>query len=390
MLNTTICGSVAFKIKSPNFSTFRHAWNGNCSSEPLITMFGKSRPVLRQKSVQASTCNNYTTTIRSYDSSTLVRTMHFQRIQHPLSRHDDLLGLLLDGQRPNQRRHFFGRLPLGQLPESLLAGPDRRVNDLQEQLASPRIEDEDAAVYGLGRQVSFERLVDGDSIDVGVVDEPNDLVGEELAVVLRGQVRLGRFGRVQLEALSDAFSEDVEGRVGLDDLRHGLLHQRLAAPEPAAVAGVQVVRQVDGDQSPGRRRINGHVVRRVIEELGPGVALDVVRVEVAPPQLHVDPELARRRALEGVLGVVQQGRLRDLPLVRRKQQDVRARGVHLVTLARVDGLLLHVLDLEGVELLVEHLAVVGDHPAGEEEPLRFRVDFKPGKGSFGGPIDGET
>lgn len=61
-LNKTICGSVAFKIRSPNFSTwkgktnnllpqkmknviiftFMHAWNGNISSLPLITMLGKS------------------------------------------------------------------------------------------------------------------------------------------------------------------------------------------------------------------------------------------------------------------------------------------------------------------------------------------------------------
>lgn len=42
-LKRTICGSVAFKIKSPNFSILRHAWNGNCNSDPLITMLGKSR-----------------------------------------------------------------------------------------------------------------------------------------------------------------------------------------------------------------------------------------------------------------------------------------------------------------------------------------------------------
>ena len=42
MLKSAICGSVAFRIKSPNFSIFMHAWNGICSSEPLMTMFGKS------------------------------------------------------------------------------------------------------------------------------------------------------------------------------------------------------------------------------------------------------------------------------------------------------------------------------------------------------------
>ena len=49
----------------------------------------------------------------------------------------------------------------------------------------------------------------------------------------------------------------------------------------------------------------------------------------------------------------QEGRLGDVPLVRREQQDVGAGRVHLVTLARVDGLLLHRLDVERVELLVK-------------------------------------
>ena len=37
-------------------------------------------------------------------------------------------------------------------------------------------------------------LVDGDTIDVAVVDEPDDLVGEQLPVVLTRQVRLRGLG----------------------------------------------------------------------------------------------------------------------------------------------------------------------------------------------------
>jgi hypothetical protein len=59
--------------------------------------------------------------------------------------------------------------------------------------------------------------VDGDSVDVGVVDEPDDLVREELRVVLRVKVGLGRLGRVELETLADSLSEDVEG--GLEKMR---------------------------------------------------------------------------------------------------------------------------------------------------------------------------
>lgn len=34
-------------------------------------------------------------------------------------------------------------------------------------------------------------LVDGDSVHIGVIHKPDDLVGEEFTVVLRGQVGLG-------------------------------------------------------------------------------------------------------------------------------------------------------------------------------------------------------
>ena len=51
----------------------------------------------------------------------------------------------------------------------------------------------------------------------------------------------------------------------------------------------------------------------------------------------------------------------DVPLVGREQEDVRARGVHLVTLSRMDGLLLHSLDLQGLHLLIEDLTQIHDH-----------------------------
>ena len=65
--------------------------------------------------------------------------------------------------------------------------------------------------------------MDGDSVDVGVVDEPDDLVGEELSVVLRRQVGLGGLGGVELQTLTDTLPQHVERGVGLHDLGHGLL-----------------------------------------------------------------------------------------------------------------------------------------------------------------------
>jgi len=76
-------------------------------------------------------------------------------------------------------------LVLGQLPQPLLSRPYGGVDDLEEELPRARVEDENGSVDGLGGQVTLERLVDGDAVDVGVVDEPDNLVREELAVVLQ-------------------------------------------------------------------------------------------------------------------------------------------------------------------------------------------------------------
>ena len=57
-----------------------------------------------------------------------------------------LFGLLLNGQGANEGGNFFGRLPLGQLAQTFLSCPDRSVNDLQEKLTRPRVEDENGAV----------------------------------------------------------------------------------------------------------------------------------------------------------------------------------------------------------------------------------------------------
>ena len=64
-------------------------------------------------------------------------------------------------------------------------------------------------------------LVDGDPIHIGVVNKPDDLIGEQLSVVLRGQVRFSGLAGVQLEGLADPLPQHVESGVGLHDLSHG-------------------------------------------------------------------------------------------------------------------------------------------------------------------------
>jgi len=106
--------------------------------------------------------------------------------------------------------NLLGSLPLGELAETLLSGPHGGVNDLEEELPGARVEDEDGAVDRLGRQVALEGLVDGDAVHVRVVHEPDDLVAEELAVVLGGEVRLRGLGGVQLQALADALPKQQQ------------------------------------------------------------------------------------------------------------------------------------------------------------------------------------
>lgn len=62
-------------------------------------------------------------------------------------------------------------------------------------------------------------------------------------------------------------------------------------PQEVQLSPVQVVGQINGNEHPSGRGVDAHVVRGVVQELGPGVALDVVGVVVAPAQLNVNPVL---------------------------------------------------------------------------------------------------
>lgn len=50
--------------------------------------------------------------------------MNLERIEHTLPGDNDLLRLLLNGERTNERGHLLGRLPLSELTETLLTCPD--------------------------------------------------------------------------------------------------------------------------------------------------------------------------------------------------------------------------------------------------------------------------
>lgn len=100
-----------------------------------------------------------------------IEKVYFQRIEQTLTSDDQLLGLFFNRKRADESSDLFSCLPFGQLTKTLLASPYASMNNLQEELSSPRIEDEDSSIDGLGRQVTLECLVDGHAIDIGIVYE---------------------------------------------------------------------------------------------------------------------------------------------------------------------------------------------------------------------------
>ena len=106
-----------------------------------------------------------------------VQEVDLERVEHSLPGDNDLFGLFLYWEGPNKGRHFFGRFPLGQLTETFLPGPDRRVDNLEEELARACVKNENRPVDRFRRQVSFEGLVDSHTVHVRIVHEPNDLIG---------------------------------------------------------------------------------------------------------------------------------------------------------------------------------------------------------------------
>jgi hypothetical protein len=58
------------------------------------------------------------------------------------------------------------------------------MNDLQEELSSSRIEDEDSTVDRLSSQIAFKGLVNRYTVNVCIVDEKLNLVAEEFGIIL--------------------------------------------------------------------------------------------------------------------------------------------------------------------------------------------------------------
>ena len=57
------------------------------------------------------------------------------------------------------------------------------MDDLEEERAIPRIEDEYSSIDGFGSQITFEGLVYCYSVDISVIYEPDGLITEQFSVI---------------------------------------------------------------------------------------------------------------------------------------------------------------------------------------------------------------
>lgn len=67
------------------------------------------------------------------------------------------------------------------------------MNNFEEKLASSRIEDKDGSIDRFCGKISFKSFMDGDSVDVSIVNKPDNLICEQICVILSVEVGLSGF-----------------------------------------------------------------------------------------------------------------------------------------------------------------------------------------------------
>ena len=102
--------------------------------------------------------------------------MNFKWIKHSFSCDNNLLWLLFYREASDECSNFFSSLPLGKLSETFLTSPNTSMDNFQEKLASPWIEDKDCSIDWLGRQISLMCLMDSNPVYIGVINKPIDLI----------------------------------------------------------------------------------------------------------------------------------------------------------------------------------------------------------------------
>ena len=143
---------------------------------------------------------NYQTFLNTFldDNIREIEQVDLQGVKHTLSGYDNLFWLFFNGQWSNQGRNFLSRFPFGQLTQTFLTGPYGGVNNFQEELPSSGVENENGSVDRLGCQVSFESFVNGYTVYISIIDEPDDLIWKEFTIVLWWKIWLSGLRRVEL------------------------------------------------------------------------------------------------------------------------------------------------------------------------------------------------
>lgn len=108
------------------------------------------------------------------------------------------------------------------------------------------------------------------------------------------------------------------------------------------------------------RENQSHLVNEYCEHKPP-IESNYGMQQLTPTQLNIDPVLAGSGSIKNVLRVGQERWPGHVPFVRGEEQDVGARRVHLVGFTRMNRLFLDSLDLQRLELLIEHLTQIHDH-----------------------------
>lgn len=95
---------------------------------------------------------------------------------------------------------------------------------------------------------------------------------------------------------------------------------------------VQIICQVNGNEHTSGRRVDTHVVCGVVQELGPGVAFNVMGIIVPPAQLDINPILLS----SGTIHHIPAGRERSgihtskkPPISPMSQNHINSQSLHL-------------------------------------------------------------
>ena len=95
----------------------------------------------------------------------------------------------------------------------------------------------------------------------------------------------------------------MAGRISLHDFTHGLLNEWLHSREPIAISRPKVVGEIHANHHARWRWVDAHRVGNVVQELGASVPLDVVRVEVTPAKLNIEPVFVAGGAVKDVFAL---------------------------------------------------------------------------------------